>query len=94
MSETEQAPPKKRFVVKTHYDPSAGVHRKDVFVDDKLFPYEIDQASLLRAKQMGAQYFAQAQLDIMKHLVESLSDFLGRKVTPESLMEATRTGWI
>ena len=85
---------KKRFVVKTHFDKNRGIHRKDIFVDDNLFPYEIDQASLLKAKQMGLKYFAMAQLDIQKHLLASLSEFVGREITEAELMAATKTGWL
>jgi len=54
MSDT---PKKQRFVVKTHFDPKIGIHHKDIFIDDKLFPYEIDQASLMEAKKMGPAVF-------------------------------------
>ena len=98
MSETTDTPTperkKQRFVVKPHFDPSSGVHRQDLFIDDKLFPYEIDQASLMRAKQMGPSYFAIAQKEIMTHFVESLGDFLGRKVTMDEVQKATKEGWI
>jgi len=91
MSDT---PKKQRFVVKTHFDPKIGIHHKDIFIDDKLFPYEIDQASLMEAKKMGPAVFMQVQMDIQTHLLKSLSDFTGREITAQSLMAATRTGWI
>ncbi len=89
-----EKPKKQKFTVKTHYDPKAGIHRKDIFIDDKLFPYEIDQQSLQEAKKMGDVYFAQIQMDIQSHLLKSLSDFVGREVSAGQLMQATRTGWL
>lgn len=99
MSETTETTPaperkKQRFVVKPHFDPSSGVHRQDLFIDDKLFPYEIDQASLMRAKEMGPSYFAIIQKEIMTHFVDSLSNFMGRKVSMEEVVKATKEGWI
>jgi len=34
------------------------------------------------------------QKDIEKHFVESVSEVVGRKITPEEIKEATKTGWI
>jgi lipoate-protein ligase A len=34
------------------------------------------------------------QDDIAKHYVESISDFLGRKITIQEVIEAIKTGWI
>jgi ornithine carbamoyltransferase len=92
MSEKEVK--KKRFVVKQHFDESAGIHRKDVFIDDQLFEYEIDQESLRKAKEMGPKFYLMACQDIQTHFLQCLSEFMGREVTQEEVMTATRTGWI
>lgn len=85
---------KQRFVVKQHFDVSSGMMKKDVFVDEKLFEYEIDKNSLMKAKEMGPQYYIAAQRDIQKHFLDSLSDFLGRTITNQEVQKAVETGWI
>lgn len=85
---------KKKFVVKECWDFLSAKQRKDIFVDDKLFEYEVDVNSLIQAKEMGPQYFIAAQRDIQKHFLESLSDFMGRGITQEDVKEAIKTGWI
>ena len=85
---------KQKFEVRSHFDRNEGIHRRDVFVDSKLFEYEIDQESLQKAKEMGGSYYAAAQRDIQKHFLISLSDFLGREITSVELLQAIQTGWI
>ena len=94
MDTPQEQPAKKRFVVKIHFDQMQGIHRRDVFIDDELFEYEIDQESLLQAKKMGPGYLIAARRDIERHFLESLSDFIGRKVTEDDVKEAIQTGWI
>ena len=93
-SELRQPEGKKRFIVKVHFDESAGIYRRDVFIDDKLFEYEIDQLSLMQAKNMGPEYLSQTKRSIEEHFIDSLSDFLGRKVTAKELIVAIQSGWI
>ena len=85
---------KKKFEVKTHIDPYSGLLKKDVFIDDKLFEWEVDEKSWKAVKEMGPTYVEQAKGDIMKHFCDSLSDFLGRKVSPQHILMATQKGWI
>lgn len=85
---------KKKFEVKTHFDESSGMYRRDVYINEMLFDYEVDQDSLAKAKELGGLYYEEVQRDIQKHLLECLSDFLGRKVTAAQLMQAIQTGWI
>src|SRR5882672_11035146 len=87
-------PKKQKFEVKQYFDFTIGRQRKDIFVDDKLFEYEVDPDSLRKAKQMGPYYFIAAQRELQKHFLDSLSDFMGRKVTQTEVMEATKNGWI
>ena len=90
----KEEPKKQKFEVKQYFDDLSGNLRKDVFVDEKLFEYEIDRNSLAKAKQMGPQFYIAAQKDIQKHFLDSLSDFLGRKITSQEVQEAIKTGWI
>jgi hypothetical protein len=48
----------------------------------------------MEAAKMGPQYIREVQKDIEKHFANSVSDFLGRKVTIEEIQKATKTGWI
>jgi hypothetical protein len=90
MSETK----KKKFEVKQHIELMSGRIRKDIFIDDELFEYEVDPEALSRAKKMGPQYMEAVKTELQKHFLMSLSDFLGREVTELDVLEATRTGLI
>jgi hypothetical protein len=39
-------------------------------------------------------YYREVQKDIEKHFVESVSDFVGRKVTAEEIKNAIKNGYI
>ena len=71
-----------------------GTVRQAVFIGDEELDWSFDVLDLLEAKKMGPEYFHAAAKDIEKHFSESVSDFIGRKVTVEEVKEATRTGWI
>lgn len=83
-----------RFQVMTHIDPFSGKLRKDVFVDEKLFEWEVDEKSWKMLNKMGNEFVEVAKLDIMKHFCQSLSDFIGREIKPGNVMLALKTGWI
>lgn len=93
---SNEKPPirRKRFEVKTHIDPFTGNICKDVFVDDKLFEWELDQNSFEKVCKMGAGFAQAAQIDVLRHFCESMSEFLGRKVAPGEIIMAFKTGWI
>jgi hypothetical protein len=83
---------KKRFEVKvnSNYKPP----KRAIFIDDELFDWEVDPNSLAEARKLGPKYYIAIQLDIEKHFLDSLSEFLGRKVSKEEVVEAHKTGLI
>jgi len=85
---------RQRFEVKSYIDPYSGLLRKDVFVDEKLFDWEVDEKSWRTLNEMGPNFASVAKGEILSHFCESLSDFLGRKVGPGNIMKAIATGWI
>lgn len=85
---------RQRFEVKSYIDPYSGLLRKDVFIDEKLFDWEVDEKSWKTLNEMGAGFADVAKSEILKHFCDSLSEFLGRKVGPGTIMKAITTGWI
>jgi hypothetical protein len=85
--------PKLRFEVKMRRDPSKGI-QKAVFIDGELLDWEVDAQSLMEAMKMGPTYYRAVQRDIERHYVESVSEFIGRRVTADDIKEAIKTGWI
>ena len=49
---------------------------------------------MMEAAKMGPKFFKVVQKDIERHFVESVSEFIGRKVTQDDIKEAIKTGWI
>lgn len=91
--EEHQDKNKKRFEVKMRSDGQGGIE-KAVFIDGEILDWSIDVESYLKMVRLGPVYAKQAQDDISKHFVESVSDFLKRRVTIQDIENATRTGWI
>jgi hypothetical protein len=83
----------KRFEVKTMPDGSGGL-KNAVFIDGEELDWSVDVNSLAEAMRMGPKYFRAVQADIVKHYLDSVSEVVGRKVTPDDLKKATKTGWI
>jgi hypothetical protein len=48
----------------------------------------------MEAYKLGPHFVREVQKDIEKHFSESVSDFIGRKVTTEDIQRATKLGWI
>jgi len=67
---------------------------KAIFIDGELLDWSVDLSSLAEAAKMGHKFYRAAQRDIEKHFVDSVSEFIGRKVTPDDIKTATVTGWI
>lgn len=84
---------KYRFEVKIRMGNNEALERA-IFIGGEKLDWSINMHSLLEAKLMGPSYFAEVQKDIAKHFVESVSDFIGRKVTIEEIESAIKTGWI
>ena len=71
-----------------------GAIKQAVFINGELLDWSVDVSSLMDAFQMGPQYYRAAQKDIEKHFVDSVSEFIGRKITYSEVSEAIKTGWI
>ncbi len=85
---------RQKFEVKTYIDPHSGLLRKDVFIDEKLFSWEVDEKAWKNLTAMGPEYVEVAKIEILKHFCDSLSQFLSRKIDPGKVMMAIKTGWI
>ena len=83
----------KRFEVKTRPSKKGGLENA-VFIDGVLLDWQVDLNSLMEAYLMGPEYLREAQKSFEKHFIESVSDSLGRKVTYQQIMIASKTGWI
>lgn len=84
--------PKKSFEVKmVSLD---GGLQKQIFIDNELLHWSIDTASYIEAVKMGPMYQREIQKSIEKHFIDSVSDFLGRKVSILEIKEAIKSGWI
>jgi hypothetical protein len=83
----------KKFEVRTRPAKGGGLENA-IFIGGELLDWQINLNSLMEASKMGPHYVREVQKDIERHFVESVSDFLGRKVTAEDIKVATKTGWI
>ncbi|MHA2043194.1 MAG: hypothetical protein ACW99G_00285 [Candidatus Thorarchaeota archaeon] len=81
------------FEVKMRPLPNGTVENA-VFIGGEILDWSMDVSSLLEARKMGPKYFKAVQRDVEKHYAESVSEFIGRKVTSEDIQKATKTGWI
>jgi len=73
---------------------SNGSVEREVWIGGEKFDWSMDVTSFHEAVKMGPMYKKAVQADIVKHFVDSVSDFLGRKVTMKEVNEATKRGWI
>lgn len=83
---------KKKFEVKLVNN--NGSIEKLIFIDDQLLDWRVDINSYMDAMKMGPMYHREIQKSIVEHFVDSVSDFLGRKVTIEEIKIAINNGWI
>jgi len=84
---------KAKFEVKARTHPN-GKTEKAIFIDDKFFDYSIDQFAYNVMRNKGIEYEKQVQEDIVRHFIESVSEFLGRKITMVDVVKGIKTGWI
>lgn len=84
---------KKKFEVKIRSDGSGGVE-KAIFIGGEMLDWQVDINSLTDAMKMGPKFFKAVQRSIEEHFVESVSDFIGKKVTAQDIKKAIETGWI
>jgi hypothetical protein len=85
--------PKKKFEVRFEQHPDGSIE-KQIYIDGELFDYSIDISSFQEAVRMGPAFAKAAKEDIARHFVQCLSEFLGRHVTVEEIIQAQKTGWI
>lgn len=89
----EELENKKTFEVKIRPAKGGGIE-KAVFIGGELLDWQVDLNSFVEAMKMGPMYYRAVQRDIEKHFVESVSEFLGRKVTAQDIKEAIKNGFI
>ena len=85
--------PKLSFEVKMRKG-KRDVIEKAIFIDGELLDWSIDMSSFMDAAKMGPKFKRAAQKDIEKHFIESVSEFIGKKVTIDEIKTAIKTGWI
>lgn len=83
----------KRFEVRTRPAKGGGLENA-IFIGGELLDWTVDLNTMMEAAKMGPHFLREVQKDIERHFAESVSDFIGRKVTVEDVKKATRTGWI
>ena len=71
-----------------------GTIEKAIFINGELLDWKIDMSQFMEAMQMGPKYYRAIQQSIEIHFIDSVSDFLGRKVTMDEIKKAIETGWI
>ena len=84
---------KKRFEVKMRGAKGGGLE-KAIFIDDELLDWQINMNDYMEAMKMGPMYMREIQRSIEIHFIESVSDFIGRKVSMDEIKKAIETGWI
>lgn len=71
-----------------------GSFERKIYINNELLDWSVDIASFQEAQRMGAMYQRAVKEDIVRHFTNSVSEFLGRKVTMEQIHDATKSGWI
>lgn len=89
----KEEPKKLKFEVKFKQQPDGKID-KAIFINGEMFDYSIDQKSYNKACEMGPDTKGAVQQNITEHFVNSLSEFLERKVTMADVINAINTGWI
>ena len=75
---------KKRFEVKMRGAKGGGIE-KAIFINGELLDWKLDMNDYIEAMKMGPMYIREIQRSIEMHFIESVSDFLGRKVTMDEI---------
>ncbi len=85
---------KKKFEWK-HRVLEDGNKENALFVDGEMFDWEVDKESLIEVFATGdAAIIKAAQQDISRHYLDSLSEFIGKKIEFSDIEKAEKTGWI
>ncbi len=90
---------KKKFEVKMGFNEDDKTFSQNIYVNGIRFPWSINEKDFSDAmKSNDPQLIAYVQADIVRHFLQSLSEFLERPashpVTTEELEDAKKTGWI
>lgn len=84
--------PMLRFEVKMRRH-KGGV-QKAIFIGGEMLDWSVDVSQMIDAMKMGPAFYKAVQRDIERHFVESVSEFIGRKVGPDEIKQAIKLGWI
>ncbi len=72
-----------------------GKKENALFIDNEQFEWSVDEASVAKVAATGDEFMMNAiKKDIEQHFLDSLSEFVGRKITFKEVKEAEKTGWI
>ena len=85
---------KEKLTFTTKWFEEDGWTRKGIFIDNELFDWGIDEESYKEAMSMGPQYHRIFEQEIAQHFLDSLSEFMNRRVTQEEVALAFKTGLI
>ncbi len=80
-----------KTVVRMH--PNGSLERV-IMVDRTEVDYSVDVSSYMEAKKLGPAYERAAKGDIVRHFTACVSDCLGRQVTYDEIIAASKSGWI
>jgi hypothetical protein len=84
---------KSKFEVRMHMAEKGNL-KQGIFIDGQLLDWSVDVHDLLEAKKMGTQYIKDLEIDVIRHFLQSISDFIGRKVSVEEMNQAKKNGYI
>lgn len=84
---------KKKFETRVRVHPNGSVE-KEIWIDNKLLDWSIDISSYMEARKMGDMYQNAIKRDIAQHFTDAVSDLVGRKVSMQEILQATRLGFI
>lgn len=84
---------KKRFETRVRIHPNGSVE-KEIWIDNQLLDWSIDISSYMEARKMGDMYQNAIKRDIAQHFTDAVSDLVGRKVSMQEILQATRLGYI
>jgi len=84
---------KKSFEVRMYKD-EKGVLKQGLYIGGELLDWSIDVYDLMEAKRMGPKYAKEIEIDIIRHFLQSASNFLGRKLSVDDINNAKKNGYI
>jgi hypothetical protein len=94
ISSNEEIPfGKKKFETRVRVHGNGSVE-KEIWIDNQLLDWSIDISSYMEARKMGDKYQNAIKRDIAEHFTNAVSDLVGRKVTMQEILQATKIGYI